>query len=421
MSSFKRLLSAALLAAVLAAPAPSMALFGFGEEKNLPSVNAAIGSVEGGVQYKPAGTPFWIPAPTGQALSARDELKTDSSGAAVIAFSDGTKVKIGPSSSYALDRLSPGRVDIRLSVGVLDAWIKRLKGRRFAVRTPSAVASVRGTEFRTEVEPGGATTWNLFGGQLDLNDAFGRQTMLDAGNRVVADAAQGLAEAKPAPLPPEVKQAQEPVVDLPPPPPPTEGKGEKEDKGDKEKKDAKKEDGKKGGEKAEAEGPKTKVVSFTGKLVITMPDGKTVTVEPGKPVPDIPPGASVKVENGVAVFVSGGSAVEAKAGSTLAMTPDGQLMAAGGQLQMSNAGGEPKPMLAGKAEAVAPPPPPPMQDNAMLPPPTTPPPPPKQGEAPAPTPPGDGKFEALPPPPPPPPNILQDMVINQTVVSPSAP
>ncbi len=419
MVSTKHLFYAALLAAVAAAPAPSAAFLGFGGDKDLPSVNASIGSVEGGVQYKPAGTPFWIPAPNGQALSARDEIKTDSSGAAVIAFSDGTKVRVGPSSAYAIDRLSPGRVDIRLTVGVLDAWIKRLKGRRFAVRTPSAVASVRGTEFRTEVEPGGGTTWNLFGGQLDLNDAFGRQTMLDAGNRVVADALVGLAESKPAPLPPEVKQAAEPAVELPPAPPPAEGKGDKDDK---EKKDAKKEDGKKGGEKADAEGPKTKVVSFTGKLVITMPDGKVVTVEAGKPVPDIPPGASVKVENGVAVFVSGGSAVEAKAGATLAMTPNGQLMAVGGQLQVAHSGGEPKPMLAGKAETVAPPPPPPppMTDKPMLPPPMTPPPAPKPGEPPPP--PGDPIGEPLPlPPPPPPPNVLQDTVINCTVVSPSAP
>ncbi|MBI5243441.1 MAG: FecR domain-containing protein [Elusimicrobia bacterium] len=300
-----------LCALLLALPLSAHALLGFGGKKDLPVVSASVASAQGDVQLQQAAAPGWIPAATGKLLSSGDALKTGASGSAVIAFSDGTKLSLGPNSSQVMERLQPGRVEVNLSIGLIEAWVKKLAGRRFTVRTPTAVASVRGTEFRAEVDASGRTTVDLFGGSLDLTDHFGNQTSLDSGQRIVADVKAGVAEAKPVPIPPEVKPKPEPAVALPPPPKAEEG-GKKPETAP-----------------VKAEASKAKIVSFTGTLVITLADGKKISVKPGEPIPDIPPGATITVTDGVAVVASGDQAMEVKAGTSVSLSPEGTFTTAG--------------------------------------------------------------------------------------------
>lgn len=394
------LLKAALFALLLAAPVRAA---------EAPLVSATVAEVQGFSTIKLHEEKVWSPVKPGAVLSAGDELRTAKDGSIVVAFSDGTKLSIGPGSTYAMQALKPGKVDVKLVVGVLEAWVKKLAGRRFTVRTPGAVASVRGTDFRAEVDPAGQTTFDLFNGSLDFTDPSGRSASLESGQRLVADAQAGLAEAKPQPIPPEVKRAPEPKVELPPPPKPADA--------------------------PKTEAPKTppgvqtaKVVSFTGTLVVILPDGKKLVLQPGDKVPNIPPGSKVEVQGGVAVLTVGGTAVEVKPGAGMVMTADGKLAAApgGAPLSVSQAGAPPKPLAPGQppvAPAGALPPKP----GAPVPPGTTPP-----GAVPPPPgvlPPGDALLPpptdpALLPPPPPPPNPIQDNATTPTcdpTVSPSAP
>lgn len=343
-SSSAKILCASLL--TLALPLSAHALLGFGGKNDLPAVSASVASVEGDVQLQQAAVPGWIPAATGKLLSSGDALKTGASGSAVLAFSDGTKVRLGPNSSQVTERLQPGKVEVNLSIGLIEAWVKKLAGRRFTVRTPTAVASVRGTEFRAEVDASGQTTVDLFGGSLDLTDRFGNQTSLDSGQRIVADAKAGVAEAKPVPIPAEVKPKPEPAVQLPPPPKAEEG-------------------GKKPAAApapVKAEAPKAKIVSFTGTLVITLADGTKISVKPGEPVPDIPPGATISVTDGVAVVTSGDQAVEVKPGTSVSLSTEGAFTTAGAAPAPA-----PEPAPTPEPEPIPPPPPPnPAQEQATM-------------------------------------------------------
>lgn len=197
--------AALLVAAVLVLPALSQAA--------TEPVGAVLSTVLGGVQYKAKGALVWQAASSQQPLNSGDELKTGADGKALVVFLDGTKVMLSPGSDFALQSNSPKKIDIKMAVGLLEAWVKKVKGRRFAIKTPSSVAAIRGTELRCEVDTSGATSWDLFNGGLQISDSQGNEQQMDSGQRLVADPTQGVAQAKIEAIPPSVQPSPEPVGD----------------------------------------------------------------------------------------------------------------------------------------------------------------------------------------------------------------
>jgi ferric-dicitrate binding protein FerR (iron transport regulator) len=90
---------------------------------------------------------------TGALVGNGDSVATAEGALAVIELPDGSRLKLRESSRVAVAWPGPKSGDLSeafLSYGSLFAKItKRLAGQRFQVRTPSAVAAVRGTEFFT--------------------------------------------------------------------------------------------------------------------------------------------------------------------------------------------------------------------------------------------------------------------------------
>jgi len=83
-------------------------------------------------------------------LRAGDELPNSevrlASGTATLAIKGGRFLLKGPA------RLTPRKTSFRLNLGSLLSVLKHSADRRFSVRTPSAVASVRGTDFFVKVD-----------------------------------------------------------------------------------------------------------------------------------------------------------------------------------------------------------------------------------------------------------------------------
>ncbi|MFH1726005.1 MAG: FecR family protein [Elusimicrobiota bacterium] len=111
-------------------------------------------------------------------LSDGDRVRTGTRAGAVVGFDDGSRVELGPHSSFAIEDSSPGRKLMRVDIGELTAFVRRSAGRKFQVRTPTAVASVRETEFRVSVLSGGRTTVELYKGLLGVEDNRGHQLLL---------------------------------------------------------------------------------------------------------------------------------------------------------------------------------------------------------------------------------------------------
>ena len=99
------------------------------------------------------------PAQQGTKLPIGAKLNTGE-GSATILFADGSSITLAPQSELVLDTLSNfernGMVDstVRLNRGVIKTRvIKREPRSQFQTITPSAVASVRGTEYRVNITP----------------------------------------------------------------------------------------------------------------------------------------------------------------------------------------------------------------------------------------------------------------------------
>jgi len=138
----------------------------------------SIGAAEGKVLYLHAGSYTWAQVSTGQVLSPGDQLKTASGARATVTFDDGSRVELNPGSSFTLKEATPQASGMELKLGSLKAWISKSLNRRFQVRTPTAVCSVRGTEFGVDVGESGDTRVQMFGGLLAVADKAGNEVLI---------------------------------------------------------------------------------------------------------------------------------------------------------------------------------------------------------------------------------------------------
>ncbi len=94
------------------------------------------------------------PVTEGMLINAKDIIKTDKTGSASIELPDGSVANIGPSSRLKMtsfvDKFNKQKKAIQLDliIGAGKFKVNKLKGgETFLVKTPTAVAGVRGTEF----------------------------------------------------------------------------------------------------------------------------------------------------------------------------------------------------------------------------------------------------------------------------------
>ena len=82
------------------------------------------------VEYSPAGSDRWQPAPPDVTLAPGDRLRTGVGSAARVGFFDGTTTALGASTGLRVDRLEadPARIKVGLASGVSQARVARGTG-----------------------------------------------------------------------------------------------------------------------------------------------------------------------------------------------------------------------------------------------------------------------------------------------------
>ncbi|MBI5245710.1 MAG: FecR domain-containing protein [Elusimicrobia bacterium] len=120
----------------------------------------------------PAGAAMRVAATTGVLSAGGKTLKPGdvvpdaevslSSGAAVLTVDGGRFLVTGPA------RFTPGKKQVRLGLGSWLSVLTRKAGRTFSVKTPAAVAAVRGTDFYVGVGPAGETDVCICDGKLEV-------------------------------------------------------------------------------------------------------------------------------------------------------------------------------------------------------------------------------------------------------------
>lgn len=188
---------AAIIASLLAAEAAA--------EPGGPELSALAGQVS--LTSASGGS---VTALRGARVEPGAVIATGAESSAVLVFPDGSKLRIGPLSRFRVDEAGSARVSVYLLKGALDCWWRRVAGRRAHVRTPAAVAAVRGTVFSVRSDERGSR-FDLFSGELAVTDALGRGAIITGGQR-----AEALADGSPrvSSLPPGSRAPAEPAVAL---------------------------------------------------------------------------------------------------------------------------------------------------------------------------------------------------------------
>lgn len=145
-------------------------------------------------------------------MAPGDKVHTGRGGRVTVQFRDGSQVVLGPFAIFTVEAETPRETTIFLAAGKLWAAVSKNAGRRFSVRTPTAVAAVRGTEFSVEVRSERATAVEVFGGLVSVRGALGAESMVSASQRVdVTEGRMGQVERF-SPKPESVPDAIRPAI-----------------------------------------------------------------------------------------------------------------------------------------------------------------------------------------------------------------
>jgi hypothetical protein len=134
--------------------------------------------IKGDVQAGPTGGALGK-VKRGQVIDAGSTLKTGDGARAELTFPDGSVVRVGPSSELKLDGAAfdgkTKQVKVEAEVVGGEAWAKVAtlvgKDAQFKVKTQNAVAGVRGTVFRVNVEKDEATVVKVYNGSVAVGGA----------------------------------------------------------------------------------------------------------------------------------------------------------------------------------------------------------------------------------------------------------
>lgn len=165
------------------------------------AVDAVLQRVSGKVMVRAAGEKHFEKAAAGAPLLFGDQIKTMAGSLAHIVFSEGPTILIKENSNLTLEG---NRKDLQVSFKLGEFLIglkKKLgEGRSFRVKTPAAVAAVRGTLFWGLSDKSKATTYACFGSVLSI-EAQGKTVELRAGQKTTIPFGKAPQESVPAGVP----------------------------------------------------------------------------------------------------------------------------------------------------------------------------------------------------------------------------
>lgn len=170
-------------------------LFGFASDKNSSYPEdtpvALVKKIVRNVDYRKVGQDDWATARTGLPLSNGEEVRTASNSLALILFTDGSGLlRVQPNSvlkvygDFADKKMNKNTF---IDKGTVGFDVKKQEDEEFKFTTPTAVASIRGTEGLFEVADNGESVMILKTGSVELQTKTGKKVTLTQGNTAVFD------------------------------------------------------------------------------------------------------------------------------------------------------------------------------------------------------------------------------------------
>ena len=117
---------------------------------------AIVSSMRGRVEVQAPGSSVWRPARAKMLLRDGEKIRTLRGARATLIFEDGSRTDVYPGTTLTLAKLSLP-VNLAQLGGRTRNRVRKIIGKGFTLRTPTAVCSVRGTDFTVGVSEGGDT------------------------------------------------------------------------------------------------------------------------------------------------------------------------------------------------------------------------------------------------------------------------
>jgi len=133
---------------------------------------------------------------TGQLVFTNDKIITKKNSVVDLQFSSSVIMKIGQQSEVIITKNIENttkisrNIELNLAKGSVFSKIhgKLRKNDSFQVRTPAAVAAVRGTEFETNVDDDNNTQVSVTKGKVAVKNSNGEEQVVEEGNKIDIDA-----------------------------------------------------------------------------------------------------------------------------------------------------------------------------------------------------------------------------------------
>ncbi|HOC91355.1 MAG TPA: FecR family protein [bacterium] len=146
---------------------------------------AFVAGVVGDVQFREADENDWEPVELDMCLYVGDQIRTMKDSLAALKMEENVEVRVNAFSVFKVgsldkDKKRPNQLDMKKG----EAWAKvskiENKETAFEIRTPTAQAGVRGTEFNVEVDEEGGTKVNVLEGAVRIFNELG-EVLAEAG------------------------------------------------------------------------------------------------------------------------------------------------------------------------------------------------------------------------------------------------
>ena len=144
-------------------------------------------AAKGGEELRFVREDLWRGVEVKQSLVSGDALRTNSIGNLAILFADQTQIRVGRNSTLVVNDIASGATNTQLELQSGQVWARAARGGSGVdVKTPAAVAAIRGTDWSLSVDGSGKTSLLVLEGVVELRNAQGSVTVRQGEGAVAA-------------------------------------------------------------------------------------------------------------------------------------------------------------------------------------------------------------------------------------------
>ncbi|KLK92060.1 hypothetical protein AA309_16695 [Microvirga vignae] len=150
-------------------------------------VAGSIVAAKGGEEMRFVREDAWRAAQIRQDVIGGDTLRTNAIGNLAILFADQTQIRVGRNSTLVVNGVASTQGNTQLSLESGQVWARAARGGTGVdVKTPAAVAAIRGTDWSLSVDSSGKTSLIVLEGVVELKNAQGSVTVRQGEGAVAA-------------------------------------------------------------------------------------------------------------------------------------------------------------------------------------------------------------------------------------------